>query len=106
GFGFAAAIVAYLSLIPASPKYAPLAAGLYNRVGLLAGPGVATGLVGILGATVELTLGRRGGRELKLFAAAVLAVCIFAGWAQRVRTDASNWDRASRESRADRKSVV
>ncbi|MGI8595554.1 MAG: hypothetical protein ACR2ML_14555 [Solirubrobacteraceae bacterium] len=96
--GALAALVGYLIFVPGEGKYSPLADGLYNRGGLLAGPGVATAVVGIVIVVCELALGcvwRRGVALATTLLAGVLLAC----WSVRVSDDAEQWDRAALRSR-------
>ena len=96
--GLAASLLAYVILVSAEAKYRPLAPGLYNRVGIGAGPGVATLVAGLAVTGVALLL-RRGASRLAIdLAAAAVVTAIGVGWAGLVRDDEALWRRAAIES--------
>ncbi len=98
GVGALAALVAYLIFVPGEGKYSPLADGIYNRAGLLAGPAVATSVIGVVMLAGELALGRLRRRGVAL-ATTLLAGTLLASWSLRVADDAAQWDRAALRSR-------
>ncbi|MDQ3644945.1 MAG: hypothetical protein M3356_05480 [Actinomycetota bacterium] len=96
--GVAASLLAYLIFVPGDAKYRPLAPGLYNRVGIVAGPGVAALVAGLAVTGVALLL-RGGASRLAIdLAAAVVVAGIGLGWAGQVRDDVALWNRATIES--------
>jgi hypothetical protein len=96
--GLAASLLAYVIFVPGEPKYRPLAPGIYNRVGIVAGPGVAAVVAGLALAGVALLLRRAASRlTIDLAAVAVMAVS-GAGWVGLVREDEALWRRAAIES--------
>lgn len=123
------ALLAYLVFAPGEAKYVPLAPGLYNRVGLLAGPAVAVFVFSIAMVISELLLGktrplkvdrtrvRLGRRALlkpnshqaKLHLvtpfACLLGGVIFVGWLTQVNGHIRQWQTAAIESRAVLSSV-
>ncbi len=96
--GAAAALVGYLVFVPGDGKYSPLAEGIYNRAGLLAGPAFATSVVGVVMVVCELALGRVW-RRGSAAATILLAGALLASWSVRVADDAAQWDRAALRSR-------
>jgi hypothetical protein len=96
--GAFAALLAYLLFVPAGTKYSPLAAGLYNRSGILAGPAVATMAIGAIMLLGELTVARVS-RAAVAPTTVLLAALLLTGWARDVRSDAARWDRAAEQSR-------
>jgi len=96
--GLAASLLAYAIFIPGEAKYHPLAPGIYNRVGILAGPGVAALVTGLALASVGLILGRRGSLRAIDVATAAVVLGVGFGWAGLVRDDIALWRRAATES--------
>ncbi len=96
--GLAASLLAYVIFLPGEPKYSPLAPGIYNRVGIVAGPGVAAVVAGLAVTGGALVL-RRGASRLAIDLAAVAVMtAIGVGWAGLVRDDEALWRRAAIES--------
>ncbi len=101
-------LLAYALFVPGDPKYQPLAPGLYNRVGLLAGPGLAVLAIGLIGLVAEGLAAQsrrvaagssRQSRRVATGSSVVLACALLASWASLVREHAATWDAAARQSR-------
>jgi hypothetical protein len=89
------ALGAYLTFSPGEDKYHPLAAGINDRVGLLAAPAVALAVVAFwaLAGLMAHDLLRRA--RLVTAVPLVAVVAVGAMWIRAVRDDAAAWDAAA-----------
>lgn len=96
--GAFAGLLAYLIFVPAGEKYTPLAAGLYNRSGILAGPAVAATAVGAIMLLTELTVARVS-RIAVAPTSLLLSALLLIVWGQNIRSDGAAWDRSAEHAR-------
>lgn len=99
--GAFASLLSYGIYAVGDPKYLPLASGLYNRVGMLAAPGLAVLVVALAGIFFELIRQAVGSPWRPAAGAVAGAIVCFAlaGWVVRARDDAALWDDAATWSR-------